>query len=66
MVPVATRAQLAGEHRLSVDDVRKLVEAGIVEENGGVELVEGVLLDMVPIGPEHEGAVEWPSRGARG
>jgi len=35
-------------HRLSVDDVHRRVE-----------LVQGVLVDMAPIGPEHGGAVTW-------
>lgn len=67
MVPVAAGAQRsAGVHRLSVDDVRKLVEAGVLEENERVELVQGVLVDMVPIGPEHEGAVEWLNEHFKG
>ncbi len=46
-------------HRLSVEDVYRMVEAGVLEENDRVELVEGVLVDMVPIGAEHDGAVAW-------
>jgi len=46
-------------HRLSVEDVHRMVAAGVLEENDRVELVEGVLFDMVPIGAEHDGAVEW-------
>ena len=49
-------------HRLSVDDVYRMVEAGVLEEDDRVELVEGVLVDMVPVGPEHEGAVAWLNR----
>ncbi len=54
MVPVA-----APVHRLSVEDVYKMVESGVLEENERVELVEGVLVDMVPIGAEHDGATAW-------
>ena len=54
MVPVT-----ATIHRLSVDDVYKMVESGVLKENDRVELVEGVLVDMVPIGAEHEDAVQW-------
>ena len=36
-----------------------MVEAGVLHEHDRVELVEGVLVDMVPIGPEHDGAFEW-------
>ncbi len=46
-------------HRLSVEDVHRMVAAGVLEENDRVELVEGVLFDMVPIGAEHDGALEW-------
>ncbi len=46
-------------HKLSVEDVYRMVEAGVLEENDRVELLEGVLVDMVPIGAEHDGAVEW-------
>jgi len=46
-------------HRLSVDDVYRMVAAGVIDEDARVELVQGVLVDMVPIGPEHDGALEW-------
>ena len=46
-------------HRLSVENVYRMVEAGVLAENDRVELVEGVLVDMVPIGAEHEDAVQW-------
>ena len=46
-------------HRLSVDDVHKMVAAGVLDEGDRVELVQGVLVEMAPIGPEHSGAVTW-------
>ena len=46
-------------HRLTVDDVHRMVAAGVLDEDDRVELVEGVLVDMVPIGTEHEGATDW-------
>lgn len=49
-------------HRLSVQDVYRMVEAGVLAENERVELVEGVLVDMVPIGAEHDGAMAWLNR----
>lgn len=57
MVPVT-----ATIHRLSVEDVHKMVESGVLDEHDRVELVEGVLVDMVPIGPERDGAVAWLTR----
>jgi hypothetical protein len=49
-------------HRLSVEDVYKMVASGVLDEGDRIELVQGVLLDMVPIGAEHDGAVEWLTR----
>jgi Uma2 family endonuclease len=57
MVPVTVPV-----HRLSVDDVYRMVDAGVLDEDDRVELVEGVLVEMVPIGPEHDGAVAWLTR----
>lgn len=36
-----------------------MAAAGVLDENARIELVQGVLIDMVPIGAEHDGAVEW-------
>lgn len=46
-------------HRLSVDDVHRMVAAGVLDEHARVELVQGVLVEMVPIGPEHDATLEW-------
>jgi hypothetical protein len=46
-------------HRLSVEDVYRMVEAGVLDEHDHVELVEAVLVDMVPIGAEHDDALRW-------
>jgi len=54
MVPAAVSVR-----RLSVDDVKKMIAAGVLDEDDRVELVQGVLLEMGPIGPEHDGAVAW-------
>lgn len=40
-------------HRLSIDDFERLVAAGILAEDSRVELIEGDLIDMPPIGPGH-------------
>ena len=36
-----------------------MVEAGILDEDARVELIDGVLVEMSPTGPQHGGAVEW-------
>jgi Uma2 family endonuclease len=44
-------------HRLKVEDFQKLGSAGILAEDDRVELIEGDLIDMAPIGSEHAGVV---------
>ncbi len=44
-------------HRLTLDDVMRMVEAGILDESSRVELIDGVLLDMDPTGPTHDGLI---------
>lgn len=39
--------------RFSVDDVVRMVEAGILGEDERVELIDGELIVMAPQGPEH-------------
>jgi Uma2 family endonuclease len=45
-------------HRLTVADYHRLGEAGILGEDDRVELLEGQLIDMSPIGPRHALAVD--------
>jgi len=40
-------------HRLTVDDYYKMGDAGIFTEKDRVELIEGEIIDMVPIGSNH-------------
>src|SRR5436190_16298378 len=44
-------------HRLTVDDVHRMVETGILTGEDRVELVDGILLDIRPCGPFHSGVV---------
>jgi len=48
--------ETAPVHRLSVKDVLAMVRADILCEHARIELVDGVLVDMSPIGPEHRTA----------
>jgi Uma2 family endonuclease len=49
-------------HKLSVEDYHKLGEAGILSEDSRVELIEGELIDMAPIGGPHMGLVNRLTR----
>lgn len=40
-------------YKLSVDDYHKLGEAGILSEDSRIELIEGDLIEMAPIGGPH-------------
>lgn len=44
-------------HRLSLDDYQRMADAGILTQDSHVELIEGVILDMSPIGSYHAGIV---------
>ena len=44
-------------HRLNVDDYHRMAEAGILGEDDRVELIDGELIDMAPIGQGHVGVV---------
>ena len=44
-------------HRLNVDDYHRMAEAGILGEDDRVELIDGDLIDMAPIGQDHAATV---------
>jgi Uma2 family endonuclease len=61
MRDVATRRQF------TVEEYYRMGEAGILRESERLELIEGEILTMVPIGPEHAASVDrlnrlWASR----
>lgn len=45
-------------HKLTVNDYHKMAEAGILTEDDRVELIEGELIDMAPIGSLHADYVD--------
>ncbi|MFN3594262.1 MAG: Uma2 family endonuclease, partial [Thiobacillaceae bacterium] len=49
---------LITRHRLSVEDYYRMAEAGILHEDDRVELIEGEIIDMPPIGSLHAGTVK--------
>ena len=44
---------VADVHRFTVDDFARMGEAGIFTEDDRVELIDGEIRDMAPIGPSH-------------
>jgi Uma2 family endonuclease len=50
--------ELAKTHRFTVEEFRKMGEAGIFSEDDRVELVEGEIVEMTPIGWRHAQAVD--------
>jgi Uma2 family endonuclease len=44
--------------RFTIEEYYRLVEAGILEEDARVELLDGQLIPMAPIGPEHHWILE--------
>lgn len=48
-------------HRFTVDEYYRMARAGVFGEDDRVELIEGGLVDMSPIGPEHAGATSYLS-----
>ena len=59
-------------HRLTVQDYHRLGEAGVLRRDDRVELLEGQLVDMSPIGPRHAFVIDLlakiliPAVGDRG
>jgi Uma2 family endonuclease len=52
----------APNHRFTVVEYYKMAEAGILSEDDRVELIEGEIVDMAPIGPRHAACVTRLSR----
>jgi len=45
-------------HRFTVDEYHRMGEAGIFHEDDRVELIDGQVVEMTPIGPRHAGCVK--------
>lgn len=49
-------------HRITVDEYLKMAEVGILHEDSRVELIEGEIIDMAPIGLSHMSVVNRLNR----
>jgi len=45
--------------RFTVEEYHRLAESGVLQEDERVELLNGQIIDMMPIGPFHGGSVNW-------
>jgi Uma2 family endonuclease len=55
-------ADVPRRHRLSVEAYHRMGEAGILAPDARVELIEGEIIDMAPIGSRHAGTVKHLAR----
>jgi Uma2 family endonuclease len=46
-------------HRINVDEYHRMAEVGLLAPDARVELIEGEVMDMAPIGKLHAGKVDW-------
>jgi Uma2 family endonuclease len=49
-------------HRISPEEYRRLIDAGVFDEDARIELIDGLLVDMSPKTRAHENAVAWLTR----
>ncbi len=54
---VTSAAPVPNRHRLTVWEFHRMGEAGIFHEDDRVELIDGEIIDMAPIGSRHAGTV---------
>ena len=57
-LPLDIPISLPEQRRISVDEYHRMVEAGIFDEDDRVELLEGVLVFMPPMGDPHSHVVQ--------
>lgn len=55
MLTVTELLEGVARHKLSVDDFHRMAEAGILKCEDRVELIDGEIIDITPIGSGHAG-----------
>jgi Uma2 family endonuclease len=53
---------LVRRHRLTVEEYFRMAEVGLLAPEARVELIEGEIFDMAPIGTQHGGLTAWLHR----
>ena len=56
-------AVLSGTRRFNVDEYLAMEPAGVLHEDDRVELMDGEIIVMAPIGPPHEEGTDWLTMG---
>lgn len=49
----------AKTHVITTEEYERMCEMGVFEPEARIELIRGEIIDMPPIGPEHENSVTW-------
>jgi Uma2 family endonuclease len=52
-------AVLSGQRRFTVDECLAMLEAEVLHEDDRIELIDGELLIMAPIGDNHDNTTDW-------
>lgn len=56
------QADLVRRHRLTVEEYFRMAEVGLLAPDARVELIDGEIFDMAPIGNQHGGFTAWLHR----
>jgi len=48
--------QVLAKHRFTAREYHRMAETGVLKSDARVELLDGQIIDMSPIGPSHGGA----------
>ena len=59
---LSTTPDICQRHRLTVTEYYRMAETGILAPDARVELIEGEIIDMPPIGSPHAGTVKYVGR----
>ena len=62
IVATGERENVGAGHRFTVDEYLALGAAGILAKDERVELLDGEIIQMAPIGNRHMNSVDWSGR----